>query len=45
MVTQNQTETPQSTSESGFCNFNTDTVQINCSAQFGGEQKQENKRD
>ena len=46
MVTQNQAEkkkTPQSTSESGFCNFNTDTVQINCSAHFGGNKNQKTK--
>ena len=48
MVTHNQAEkkkTPQSTSESGFCNFNTDTIQINCSAHLWGEQKPENKKD
>ena len=42
--TKQRKKTPQSTSESGFCNFNTDTVQINSSAHFGGEQKPENKR-
>ena len=38
--TKQRKKTPQSTSDTGFCNFNTDTVQINCSAHFGRKKHQ-----
>ena len=42
--TKQRKKTQQRTIESGFCNVNNETVQIECSAHFGGKKQHKKKQ-